>query len=661
MLPLAPPSQQQTQAAAYDVFGIAGVGGDRGNMGNPTLGFNGALFPTATQLQSVLPPVQQQTQQTQQQQLQLQILQLQSQLLHSQQDVQLAEQQAPNNMTSGATSALGMGNAAPQANQEGMQGMLNLDLQGQILSGETAAQPNVACKVGLDEAMYSAGRTAVEAVFSAPSASAGTGAIATATSIAGLGGALTHLSGFSLSNPNASASPSAGSKDKKKQSAFFPAPESSDSGGGEGGAGLGLAFAEEPLPWADLVQLTRSHRRFAGDYGFLADPSRQDSSWARTMPRLAPGPPVVLALDCEMCETTALDGTKDGQALVRLSCVSAGRAGSTPVSSTGGIDEYLRRKAASATLVIDSLVRPADPVTEMRTNIHGISADALTQVPYGLRHAQAAFLNICTEDTILVGHGLCNDLKALRIVHTNVIDTAYLFSYSKAGEEISHSSSGSGSSSSSGGGGSGGSSSSSSNSSSSGGGGGSSSGRASPDKGKTPGSPTNGLNRLQSLRTTCQALGEVIQGNAHDSIEDARSALLAALHIKARGLLLKPFMASSSSSSGHLGAGASNSGSNNSSSMLLHRLPENIPAPLIVDMLVSFTGVVPLRVEPVSFPHSSKDGGSSSTGKTTIHYASPVHAELAFESLNSVSKVDKSNRPQKRIYLQRGGYVCLRM
>lgn len=55
-------------------------------------------------------------------------------------------------------------------------------------------------------------------------------------------------------------------------------------------------------------------------------------------------------------------------------------------------------------------VKPALPVVDMVTQIHGISAESLEGVSFSLRHAQAALLKLCTPDTILVGHALHNDL-----------------------------------------------------------------------------------------------------------------------------------------------------------------------------------------------------------------------------------------------------------
>jgi len=48
-------------------------------------------------------------------------------------------------------------------------------------------------------------------------------------------------------------------------------------------------------------------------------------------------------------------------------------------------------------------------------------------VQFTLRHAQAILLKICTDQTIIIGHSVHNDLKALKFEHTNVIDTSYLY------------------------------------------------------------------------------------------------------------------------------------------------------------------------------------------------------------------------------------------
>ena len=59
-------------------------------------------------------------------------------------------------------------------------------------------------------------------------------------------------------------------------------------------------------------------------------------------------------------------------------------------------------------------------IKDMRTQIHGITEDMLRDVKFTLRHAQAFLMKIVSERTILLGHGLFNDLKALKFDHRYV-------------------------------------------------------------------------------------------------------------------------------------------------------------------------------------------------------------------------------------------------
>lgn len=106
----------------------------------------------------------------------------------------------------------------------------------------------------------------------------------------------------------------------------------------------------------------------------------------------------VLALDCEMCESTdPVTSDRNPKTLIRISVVD-------------GLDP--------ARVLLDSLVQPAWPITDMRTSIHGITEESLAQAPpFSLRHAQAAVTKICTNATVLVGHSLFNDLLALKFAH----------------------------------------------------------------------------------------------------------------------------------------------------------------------------------------------------------------------------------------------------
>ncbi|MCO5607725.1 hypothetical protein L7F22_061924 [Adiantum nelumboides] len=109
----------------------------------------------------------------------------------------------------------------------------------------------------------------------------------------------------------------------------------------------------------------------------------------------------MISLDCEMVECD--DKTKG---LVRVCAIDA---------------EYK--------VLVDMLVKPERPVIDYLTPITGISEADLRHVTCGFHEAQTAVLALLSLDTILVGHSLHNDLKALKIDHPRVIDTSFLFRF----------------------------------------------------------------------------------------------------------------------------------------------------------------------------------------------------------------------------------------
>ncbi|OWM82149.1 hypothetical protein CDL15_Pgr001723 [Punica granatum] len=109
----------------------------------------------------------------------------------------------------------------------------------------------------------------------------------------------------------------------------------------------------------------------------------------------------MVAVDCEMvlCE----DGT---EALVRV-CV---------------VDRDLQVK-------LNELVKPDRTIADYRSEITGVTASDLDGVNCSLADVQNSLKKILSHGTILVGHGLNNDLKALKLDHARVIDTSYIFKY----------------------------------------------------------------------------------------------------------------------------------------------------------------------------------------------------------------------------------------
>jgi hypothetical protein len=142
--------------------------------------------------------------------------------------------------------------------------------------------------------------------------------------------------------------------------------------------------------WEELVAKTQSHARYKMDYSLNVD-----ASWVSARMGLKPEYPVI-ALDCEMCETEDPVTQVRESTLIRLSVIN----GQNP-------EEVL----------MDTLVAPSDPVIDLRTRIHGVTEEQLSGVKTTLRQVQAVLLKMITDQTIILGHSVYNDLKVLKLNH----------------------------------------------------------------------------------------------------------------------------------------------------------------------------------------------------------------------------------------------------
>ena len=111
----------------------------------------------------------------------------------------------------------------------------------------------------------------------------------------------------------------------------------------------------------------------------------------------------ILALDCEMCVTGP-----DEYSLTRISLVNW-----------------------DGTVVLDELVRPDKPIIDYVTRFSGITEAMLAPVVTSLRDIQTMLLDILHPRTILVGHSLESDLKALQLSHPYIVDTSILFPHNR--------------------------------------------------------------------------------------------------------------------------------------------------------------------------------------------------------------------------------------
>jgi RNA exonuclease 1 len=168
--------------------------------------------------------------------------------------------------------------------------------------------------------------------------------------------------------------------------------------------------------WIKVVQKTREHPRYETNFDTTRYKELDEqagyasNTWVKTVPFDASkhkDNPQAIAIDCEMCETQdPVSGNKDPRALCRFSVVDT----------------------ETNEVLIDTLVKPMWPVTDYRTWVNGIGPEHLQKVEFTLRHAQAFMMALCSEETVILGHAVHNDLAALRMEHHCVADSSCLFS-----------------------------------------------------------------------------------------------------------------------------------------------------------------------------------------------------------------------------------------
>ncbi|KAK9377406.1 uncharacterized protein V1513DRAFT_436282 [Lipomyces chichibuensis] len=109
--------------------------------------------------------------------------------------------------------------------------------------------------------------------------------------------------------------------------------------------------------------------------------------------------PAAVALDCEMGYTTL------GTELIRLTIL-----------------EFPSNK-----VLYDSLVKPIGDVIDLNTRYSGVTSVDEPGIPTFDAAMKTVLENYIGSETILIGHGLENDLAVMRLCHQKVIDTSILF------------------------------------------------------------------------------------------------------------------------------------------------------------------------------------------------------------------------------------------
>ncbi len=250
-------------------------------------------------------------------------------------------------------------------------------------------------------------------------------------------------------------------------------------------------------------------------------------------------------------------------------------------------------------VLIDTLVKPEWPVKDYRSRINGISKEHLDSVQFTLAHAQAFMMALCSSETVIIGHAVHNDLIALRMEHHCNVDSALLFKVKEENEE------------------------------------------------ENAATCTSMNMNTCSLKDLAMSVMKRKMPEVHDSVNDARVAMLCLEegYVKTDGKpepIVRVFAKKK----------------RGSSELFVHRIPKGCCTPgHIQNMFLKQTSIQPSEVPKIEF---SSNVDSSSTGKTTLIFASAEHANLAFKTLGGESKPDKTGRMQKRIYLRTGGYIYVR-
>mmetsp|Transcript_23175 Transcript_23175/g.33241 ORF Transcript_23175/g.33241 Transcript_23175/m.33241 type:complete len:611 (+) Transcript_23175:243-2075(+) len=197
----------------------------------------------------------------------------------------------------------------------------------------------------------------------------------------------------------------------KSESSEEEEEESDDENPGQDGDLCDNATETSTLPsnhpdgvkWKDLIIKSRLHPRYVKVSG------REDEGWIKPK-RYGPWCaqfPQAIAIDCEMCETKdPSSGKINGKALCRFSVVNA---------------------MNPSEVLIDTLVKPEWPVTNYRSWINGIDKSHLENVQFTLKHAQDFMKALCSDETVILGHALHNDLEAIKMEHHCLVDSSFLF------------------------------------------------------------------------------------------------------------------------------------------------------------------------------------------------------------------------------------------
>jgi len=149
----------------------------------------------------------------------------------------------------------------------------------------------------------------------------------------------------------------------------------------------------------------------------------------------------------------------------------------------------------------------------------------------------------------------------------------------------------------------------------------------------------------------------------HDSIIDARCALLGAEHLLNVNNIEEEAIVERAPQStlrrkrrqrdGQSPAHKRRRQTNDPAALLVHRIPKTCAKRHLMKMFLRYAKTKPKAIDDIAF-------NASGQGKAFVTFESSEEASRTFDALNGDAVKDTSGREQKRVYLARGGYIHIR-
>mmetsp|Transcript_14325 Transcript_14325/g.24354 ORF Transcript_14325/g.24354 Transcript_14325/m.24354 type:complete len:747 (-) Transcript_14325:1206-3446(-) len=161
----------------------------------------------------------------------------------------------------------------------------------------------------------------------------------------------------------------------------------------------------------DLIKTVSVEVSFGDDDEHVVDHTECEH-YVKTFSRnkdASPRRPKIFAIDCEMVQTKA------NMELARVSVIEY-------VEGNGNEGDEEKN-----ILVLDELVKPRRDVLDYLTHYSGVTAKMLLDVKTRIESIQLLLLSLIHEEDVIIGHSAENDLRALRLVHNNIVDTSVVF------------------------------------------------------------------------------------------------------------------------------------------------------------------------------------------------------------------------------------------